>query len=272
MSFPLRSVLRNARYAFPEFVGRRFPVQSSEEAVEACARIASATGVRISLGYFALPDEEPEAVAHAFIRAARAAKAQDGLDAVLAVKAPPLDFDRSLIGSIAAEGAEIVLDALTPAQAPDTLALAEAFDCGVALPARWERSLDDARRLRDAPVRIRIVKGEWADPEGGVDDVSAAYARIAEVLAGRDAPVHVATHDPATAEEALAVLAGSSTPVELGQLRGLPRRRTGRVAAHHNVPMRYYYPFGPGWWPYAIEQALRKPYLPLWAMRDWTAR
>jgi proline dehydrogenase len=32
--------------------------------------------------------------------------------------------------------------------------------------------------------------------------------------------------------------------------------------------VRLYYPFGPGWWPYAVEKALSRPYLPLWALRD----
>jgi proline dehydrogenase len=32
--------------------------------------------------------------------------------------------------------------------------------------------------------------------------------------------------------------------------------------------VRLYYPFGPGWWPYAADKALARPYLPLWALRD----
>jgi len=52
----------------------------------------------------------------------------------------------------------------------------------------------------------------------------------------------------------------------------LPQRRSRAVALRHKVPVRYYYPYGPGWGPYAIEQGLRKPYLPLWALRDRIAR
>jgi proline dehydrogenase len=51
-------------------------------------------------------------------------------------------------------------------------------------------------------------------------------------------------------------------------LRGLPRRRTTAVARKLGVPARLYYPFGPGWWPYAVDKALARPYLPLWALRD----
>ena len=78
----------------------------------------------------------------------------------------------------------------------------------------------------------------------------------------------VATHDPELAERALAILVSAGTPCELEQLRGLPRRRSCAVARALGVPVRIYLPFGPGWWPYAIDRALARPYLPLWALRD----
>ena len=74
MSFPGRATLRRARYALPDALGRRFPPQSSEAAASACARIVERTGAHISLGYFALPEEEPEAVAEAFIALRQAGK------------------------------------------------------------------------------------------------------------------------------------------------------------------------------------------------------
>lgn len=268
MSFPGKALLRRVRYALPETLGGRFPVQSGEAAARACAALAQTIGLRISLGYFALPDEEPEAVAEAFIDAARALRGMGGFECALAVKVPPLGFDRALIGRIAEEGVPLILDALTPQQAPETLALAEALGCGIALSARWRRSLDDAANLRDKACRIRVIKGEWADPECDPEDIAAAYLELIRALAGRTAPVEVATHDPQLAGEALAILAAAGTPAELGQLRGLPQRRSRAVAAQMSVPVRYYYPYGPGWWPYALEQALRKPYLPLWTLRD----
>ena len=272
MSFPGRATLRRARYALPDALGRRFPPQSSEAAVSACVRIVERTGARITLGYFALPEEEPEAVAEAFIVAARALVARGPTGTALAVKAPPLGFDQTLLERIAAEGVPLILDALTPEQAPQVLALSGAIGCGVALPARWRRSLRDATALRPRDCRIRVIKGEWADPQADPDDQAEAYLEVIRALAGRAAPVEVATHDPQLADAALAILAAAGTPAELGQLRGLPQRRSRAVATRRAVPVRYYYPYGPGWWPYAIEQALRKPYLPLWALRDRIAR
>jgi proline dehydrogenase len=40
------------------------------------------------------------------------------------------------------------------------------------------------------------------------------------------------------------------------------------VARRLGVPVRVYIPFGPGWWPYALDQALARPYLLKWMIRD----
>jgi len=139
---------------------------------------------------------------------------------------------------------------------------------GVALPARWRRSESDAAGLRDSAARIRIVKGEWADPEWTQVDVDSNYLSLIGRLAGRKAPVSVATHDPELAERALRILLDSGTPCELEQLRGLPARRTMAVARRLGVPIRIYVPFGPGWWPYALDKALARPHLLAWMVRD----
>lgn len=272
MNFPGKVLLRKARYALPDAVGARLPTETSEVAVSSCLRIATPAGTRISLGYFAPPDEEPAVVAEALIGAARALQAAGASAVELAVKAPPLGFDPMLLERIAAERIPLIFDALTPEQAPETMALAETLGCGVALPARWRRSVDDACALRERACRIRVVKGEWADPRDDPEDIANAHLDVVRTLAGRAAPVEVATHDPGLAEAALSLLSSSGTPAELGQLRGLPQRRSRAVALRHKVPVRYYYPYGPGWGPYAIEQGLRKPYLPLWALRDRIAR
>ena len=191
-----------------------------------------------------------------------------GCDTLLALKAPALGFDEALVREIAGAGLPLAFDSLAETHADRTLALAEQFAAGAALPARWRRSADDARRLREGPCRVRLVKGEWADPQADADDVAESYLELAGILAGRMATVAVATHDPALAEAALCRLLAAGTPCELEQLRGLPRRRTVATARKLGVPVRLYYPFGPGWWPYATDKALARPYLPLWALWD----
>jgi proline dehydrogenase len=112
------------------------------------------------------------------------------------------------------------------------------------------------------------VKGEWRDPDADPGNIDAAFLALVSRLAGRTAPVAVATHQPALAERALYILIASGTPCELEQRRGLPRRRTVAAARRRGVPVRVYIPFGPDWWPYAVDKALARPHLPLWMLRD----
>lgn len=262
----LRTRLRDARYALPSLIERAIPGEPTRAAADRCARLGR-HGLATTAGYFASSDARPAAVAAACCELAEALAALGG-DTLLALKAPALAFDIGALREIAA-GVPLAFDALAEPHAARTLSLAEELGgAGVVLPARWRRSAGDALRLREGPGRIRLVKGEWADPAGDVPDVAAAYLDLAASLAGRRAAVAVATHDPALAEASLRLLKAAGTPCELEQLRGLPRRRTMAIAHRMQVPVRLYYAFGPGWWPYAADKALARPYLPIWAIKD----
>jgi hypothetical protein len=254
--------LRSMRYAVPGWIERHV---AGEDASAAALSIARLPGP-VCAGYFHAGTASAAEIAAVYRQLAGELA---GCDALLALKAPALGFDESLIREIAAAGVPLAFDSLTEAHAERTLALAESCSAGAALPARWQRSPADAQRLRDGPCRIRLVKGEWPDPRADMPDVAEAYLTLARILAGRKAVVAVATHDPALAHTALGILLDGGTPCELEQLRGLPRRRTAAVARKLDVPVRLYYPFGPGWWPYAADKALARPYLPLWALKDW---
>lgn len=259
--------LRDLRYALPGKVGGWLP----EPDPARLARTIREQGLALTFGYFAADAAPSRAIVAAYSGLADSLRAS-GADGYLSVKAPQIGFDADAVGRIAANGVELLFDAHGPDQADRTLALALRFTAGCALPARWRRSLGDARGLRDTAIRIRLVKGEWADPQPEAGDLNAAYLELAAELAGRSAPVAVATHDPVLAQRALGLLKAAGTPCELEQLRGLPRRRTMGVAREQQVPVRIYLPQGPGWWPYAINQALARPYLPGWWLNDLTGR
>lgn len=245
----------------------------------AAARAAlalQARGMAATLSYFPAWDGEPEGIIAAG-EALSAALGEGAPGTCLAIKASPLHFDKDLLRAVASPAASagmtVVFDALTHVQARPTLDLvewmAQAYGAsGAALPVRWRRSLADAERLRETPVRLRLVKGEWPDPEGDAGEPGQAYLNLVRMLAGRKAPVGVATHDPALARAALEILKPSGTPCELEQLRGLPMKRSTAVAARLGVPVRLYWPFGPGWWPYAAEKLIERPYLPKWWVAD----
>jgi proline dehydrogenase len=244
-------------------------------AVRRCRKL-NRSGLGATLGYFQSGRARPEDIVAANLAAAGLLAGREG-DVFLSVKAPPLEFDperlRGIAGSADSAGMALMFDAHAPKDAERTLAavsdlLGEFPRTGFALPARWLRSRGDASAFRDGPARIRLVKGEWADPSWRGQDVEASYLALAARLAGRSAPVAVATHDPGLAERALRLLLEAGTPCELEQLRGLPARRTMAVARHLGVPVRVYVPFGPGWWPYALDKALARPYLLSWMIRD----
>jgi proline dehydrogenase len=139
---------------------------------------------------------------------------------------------------------------------------------GCTLPARWSRSLIDVERAADLGLRVRVVKGQWADPAEPDIDIGAAYLKLIDRLAGRVRTVAVATHDPALARAALARLRESGTPSELELLFGLPMKGALAVAREEGVPVCIYVPFGNGWMPYAFSQLRRNPGIALWMFRD----
>lgn len=270
-----RAALRNARYAAPGYVERVASGPGPDAAARRC-HILAGKGLSATVGYFQSSRARPEEIVAANLTVA-GLLADGRADVYLSVKAPPLQFDAGHLRSIADSGLALMFDAHAEKDADRTLAavsgLMDEFPgTGFALPARWRRSLADSADFRDSSARIRVVKGEWADPDGDDADVAANYLRLVAGLAGRAGPVAVATHDPELAERALTLLLEAGTPCELEQLRGLPSRRTGAVAGRLGVPVRVYVPFGPGWWPYALDKALARPYLPAWMIRDRLGR
>jgi proline dehydrogenase len=274
----LRAALSNARYALPGYIERVVRGPGPLAAARRC-RALNRGGLAATVGYFQAGDARPEDIVAA--NRAVAGLLAGGGDVCLSVKAPPLKFDPDHLRSVAeaarTAGLALMFDAHALRDAERTLAAAAGLlrefpRIGFALPARWRRGLADAARFRDGPARIRVVKGEWADPDWGDPDVESNYLGLIASLAGRAAPVAVATHDPDLAERALTLLLAAGTPCELEQLRGLPSRRTAAVARRLGVPIRVYVPFGPGWWPYALDKALGRPYLLSWMVRDRLAR
>jgi proline dehydrogenase len=274
-----RAVLRNARYALPHYLERVVRGPGPAAATRHC-HLLNRRGLAATVGYFQAGDARPEEIVAANAAVAALLADRSG-EVYLSVKAPPMAFDADRLRDIAdaASGAGLTLmfDAHAPGDADRTLELASALlpefpGTGFALPARWRRSTQDAARFRESSARIRVVKGEWADPDWPDPDMDSNYLALVARLAGRAAPVAVATHDPALAERALTLLLGAGTPCELEQLRGLPARRTMAVARGLGVPVRVYVPFGPGWWPYALDKALGRPYLLSWMIRDRLAK
>jgi proline dehydrogenase len=130
---------------------------------------------------------------------------------------------------------------------------------GATLPSGWRRSLADAGRALELGLRVRIVKGQWPEPE--VDE-RAAFLALVDALAGRASHVAVATHDRPLAAEAIARLEASGTFFEHEVMLGLPRR------GDPLGPTRVYIPFGHPYLPYAPGRARRNRRVAGWIARD----
>jgi len=244
------------------------------DALEACRRLAQ-QGYAGTVGYWNGDDDSPRLIADEYL-GALTDLARERLNCSMSVKAPPLGFARPLFAEIldvARLGDLIVhFDSLAPETCDDTFALiAELMPrhsrLGCTLPGRWRRSLRDADLAVDLRANVRVVKGQWADPEVDLD-ARTGFLAVIDRLAGRASHVGVATHDPPLAREALRRLRSANTSCELEQLLGLPAGPSLREAAAAGVPVRFYVPYGLAYLPYALSKALRNPRMLWWVARD----
>ena len=246
-----------------------------EAAVQTCRRTAR-QGFAGAICYWNDEEETPHVVGRHYLEAV-AALERAHLDCYLSLKATAVGYERELMGEIgaraAAAGFRVHLDSMWPESAAPTLALltelaARQTPLGCTLPGRWRRSVEDAERAIELGLAVRVVKGQWADPEHPALDPSAGFLAVIDRLAGRAPLVAVATHDPGLALSALQRLRAAGTACELELLFGLPRRAMVPLARAARVPARIYVPYGAAWVPYCLSQVRQNPRLLWWALRD----
>lgn len=199
------------------------------------------------------------------------------LDCYLSLKALDMRFSTPLLYRIAAHARQsdtaLHFDSMGPESSDETFAILRqlarpGLRLGVSIPGRWRRSPADAEWAADLGLRVRVVKGQWADPDEPAMDVRTGFARVIEHLCGRAQQVAVATHDPVLARSALDRLRKSGTDCELELLFGLPFRYALGVGREMAVPIRIYVPYGHAWLPYAFRQIAKNPKIALWTLRD----
>jgi proline dehydrogenase len=275
----LRAAARAAMQPVFNFLSRAYVVGPElSDAIAACDR--TARGGRVcTIGYFNQLDESPRRIADLDL-ALLDALADGKRAGYVSLKAPAMQFDAGLMAEIAqrsrATGIGIHFDSHAHDAAEATFdcidtALTHTPQVGCTLPGRWLRSLDDADRAIDGKLRVRVVKGQWADPGHPGIDLRQGYLDVVGRLAGRARAVGVATHDVPVARAALRRLVAAGTPCELELLCGLPMRAASAVAAEVGVPVRIYLPFGAAWMPYALGQVRRNPGLAWWMLKDMLA-
>jgi proline dehydrogenase len=274
----LRKALWAGWQPLAHFAGRRYIAGATvAEAVQTIRQLAG-QNFASTICYWNGEQDAPELVARHYLEILDELAAAK-LDSYLSIKATALHYSRAWLNQIAERAASakvrLHFDAMWPDSAEPTFALLEglrahqtAVSC--TLPGRWQRSLTDAECINEWQIPVRVVKGQWADPDRPNIDLRAGYLAVIERLAGRAAHVAVATHDPELAAAALEQLTKAATSCELELLFGLPTRAVLRVACTFSVPVRMYVPYGAAWAPYCLSQARRNPRILWWVMRDAT--
>jgi proline dehydrogenase len=238
-----------------------------EGALAASQRLAE-RGFAVILGYWDAPGDTPAQVESLSLAAVEAIAAS-GLNGYLSLKPAALGFARNRIEAIVDRatglGVPVHFDSTGPEDAePGWKLLSELArpELGCTLPSRWRRSLADAERAVELGLRVRIVKGQWPDPDDPSLDDRSSFLALADALASRVKHVGVATHDAALAVEALGRLAAAGTHVEHELMFGLPRSRQVEAST------RVYVPFGHPSLPYAPGRARRNVRVAGWLGRD----
>lgn len=258
-------VMRAAR---PYLAGTRL-----EDAI-LLAREAGARGYPVTLCYWNAPDDPADEVARHY-QAVIDAIAEHRLDAHMAIKVPSVASRPDLVSAIIATAREnrvaVDIDAHAPQAAEADYAVAAQAGpegLGIAIPGRWLRAPELADRAVDLGLRVRVVKGQWADPDAPDIDIAEGYLAVIDRLAGRCREVGVATHDTALAREAIRRLTAAGTRVEQELLFGLPMTPGADIAHEAGLKTRVYIAYGDAWIPYSIRSASRHPRTLLRFARD----
>jgi CelD/BcsL family acetyltransferase involved in cellulose biosynthesis len=233
-----------------------------DDALAACDD-AAAKGRAVTIGYWDAPGDTP-ALVESISLVAIERLGESGMDAYLSIKPAALGNSLKRIAAILDRadelGVPVHFDSTGPAEAEPAWQLLEALarpSLGCTLPSGWGRSLADAKRAVELGLRVRVVKGQWDDPDFEAHDKRERFLELVDVVADVGY-LGVATHD-----RPLAIAATRrSDRAQHERLLGLPWRGDdlGRT--------RIYVPFGQAYLPYAIGRARENPRLALWVLRD----
>jgi proline dehydrogenase len=216
--------------------------------------------------------------------------AADRLEPNISVKLTMLGLDfgddvalanvRPVIQRAADVGGFVRVDMEGSAYTERTVALTERLHAefpgrvGTVIQSYLHRSEADVARLMRQGIRIRLVKGAYAEPASvalqGRENVDAAYRRLLERMLGEATYPAIATHDPALislARERAKRLGLSSDRWEFQLLYGV--RRDEQVALRQaGYRVRVYVPYGTEWYPYFTRRIAERPANALFVLRS----
>lgn len=225
-------------------------------------------GFGVSLDMFgeSAPDEDAVSRVVDGYRAAAALVGKTAADVYIEIVPSNLGLDLGL--DVCRRHVDDVVDALpadsrlevsaeeswrTPEIMDLTLALAaDGVPVVATLQANLRRSEQDAERLLEAGVHVRLVKGAYIEPPDVAhpwgDETDLAFVRLARRLSEGENLV-LATHDPVLRE----ALLGTLEDVSVAMLLGVREDDAASLVAR-GVPVRIYTPFGNQWFRYWMRR------------------
>ena len=136
---------------------------------------------------------------------------------------------------------------------------------GTVLQAYLYRSADDAKRMVEQGIRIRLCKGAYKEPAELAfprkRDVDANYVALMTYLAASGVFCGIATHDEAIVNQMRKFVSETGLPqsaFEFQMLYGI-RRDLQRQLLKEGFGVRVYLPFGAEWYPYFMRRLAERP-------------
>ncbi len=136
---------------------------------------------------------------------------------------------------------------------------------GTVLQAYLYRSADDAKRLAERGIRIRLCKGAYKEPPELAfprkRDVDANYVALMTYLVASGVFCGIATHDEAIVRKLRVFVRETGLPkssFEFQMLYGI-RRDLQRQLLKEGFGVRVYLPFGAEWYPYFMRRLAERP-------------
>lgn len=282
--------VRNGR--LPRALAGRFVAGDTlADALLATKRLAAhgLTTTLDQLGENVLTPEEARRAVQSYAETLRG-MARDGLEPNISVKLTMLGLDIS--DDVAYDNMLVLLDAAAIVKGfvridmegsvytDRTLVIAAALHerfpdrVGTVIQAYLHRSDRDIETMIEKHMRVRLVKGAYAEPASVAlqrpREIDEAFVRLMERLLedGRDPAI--ATHDPALirATQGFATRMGVDPGRwEFQMLYGV-RRDAQRALTNEGYGMRIYLPFGTDWYPYFARRIAERPANMLFVLRQ----
>ncbi len=136
---------------------------------------------------------------------------------------------------------------------------------GVVLQSYLHRTMDDARRLVDMGVRVRICKGAYNEPPEIAfqkrEEVDASFLDVSRLLIAEGNYPGIATHDERMVDGVLEFVNAERIPAERFEFQMLHgvRRDLQQELVRDGYNVRVYIPFGVSWYPYLMRRLAERP-------------